>query len=96
MRSMSKPLKIALICGLAVTATACSTVQRVWPFGGDDGPESVASAGERVSILEFEQSLSPSAELAGRDFFVPGPQAITARHGPGGDRRSGLHRGLAP
>ena len=95
MRSMSKPLKIALICGLAATAAACSTVQRVWPFGGDDGPESVASVGERVSILEFEQSLSPSAELAGRDFFVPGPQAITAWPVPGGNLEQSLEHVIA-
>jgi outer membrane protein assembly factor BamB len=95
MRSMSHPLKVALICGLAVTAASCSTVQRVWPFGGDDGPESVASAGERISILEFEQSLSPSSDLAGRDFFVPGPQAINAWPVPGGNLEQSLEHVIA-
>lgn len=95
MRSLSKPLTIALVCGLAVATASCSTMQRLWPFGGDDGPGSVASAGERVSILEFEQTLSPSTELAGRDFFVPGPQAINAWPVPGGNLEQSLEHVIA-
>lgn len=95
MRSMSQPLKIALVCGLAVTVASCSTAQRLWPFGGDDAPSSVASAGERVSILEFEQSLSPSTALSGRDFFVPGPQAINAWPVPGGNVEQSLEHVIA-
>ncbi|MFN3537788.1 MAG: PQQ-binding-like beta-propeller repeat protein, partial [Brevundimonas sp.] len=95
MRSMSQPLKIALVCGLAVTVASCATAQRLWPFGGDDGPSSVASAGERVSILEFEQRLSPSTALSGRDFFVPGPQAITAWPVPGGNVEQSLEHVIA-
>ncbi|MBA4000552.1 PQQ-binding-like beta-propeller repeat protein [Brevundimonas sp.] len=92
---MSQPLKIALVCGLAVTVASCSTAQRLWPFGGDDAPSSVASAGERVSILEFEQSLSPSTALSGRDFFVPGPQAINAWPVPGGNVEQSLEHVIA-
>jgi len=95
MRSLSKPLTIALVCGLAVATASCSTAQRLWPFGGGDGPESVASAGERVSILEFEQTLSPSTELAGRDFFVPGPQSINAWPVPGGNLEQSLEHVIA-
>ncbi|MFN4296267.1 MAG: PQQ-binding-like beta-propeller repeat protein [Brevundimonas sp.] len=95
MRSMSKPLKIALICGLAVAVASCSTARRIWPFGGDDAPGSVASAGERISILEFEQQLTPSTDLAGRDFFVPGPQAITAWPVPGGNLEQSLEHVIA-
>ena len=95
MRSMSQPLKIVLVCGLAATVASCSTAQRLWPFGGDEGPSSVASAGERVSILEFEQSLSPSTALAGRDFFVPGPQAINAWPVPGGNVEQSVEHVIA-
>jgi outer membrane protein assembly factor BamB len=95
MRSMSQSLKIALVCGLAVTVASCSTARRIWPFGGDDRPASVASAGERVSILEFEQSLSPSTALSGRDFFVPGPQAINAWPVPGGNVEQSLEHVIA-
>ena len=95
MRSMSTPLKIALVCGLAVAVASCSTARRIWPFGGDGAPESVASAGERVSVLEFEQQLSATAELAGRDFFVPGPQAVNAWPVPGGNLEQSLEHVIA-
>lgn len=95
MRPMSKSLKIVLVCGLAVAVASCSTARRIWPFGGDDGPESVASAGERISILEFEQQLSPNAELANRDFFVPGPQSINAWPVPGGNLEQSLEHVIA-
>jgi len=84
---MSRSLKIALMCGLAATVASCGTVKKVLPFGlgGDDGPVAVATQGERISILEFEQQLSPSPALSGRDFFLPGPQAVTSWAQPGGN-----------
>ncbi|OGN49925.1 MAG: dehydrogenase, partial [Caulobacterales bacterium RIFOXYA1_FULL_67_7] len=56
------------------------------PFGlgKKDDAKATASAGERISVLEFEQQLAPSAALSGRDYFLPGPQAATAWTQPGG------------
>ena len=84
---MNRVLKVALICGVAATMASCGTVRRNLPFGLGSGKEdagATASAGQRISVLEFEQSLSPSAALSGRDFFLPGPQAVTAWTQPGG------------
>lgn len=84
---MNRVLKVALICGVAATMASCGTVRRNLPFGLGGGKEdagAIASAGQRISVLEFEQSLSPSAALSGRDFFLPGPQAVTAWTQPGG------------
>lgn len=83
---MNRVLKVALLCGLAVTVASCGTVRRALPFGlgGDDAPRATATEGQRISVLEFEQQLAPSAALAGRDFFIPGPQAATAWTQPGG------------
>ena len=82
---MTRVFKIALMCGLAVTVASCSTVRRAIPFGlgGRDEPQATASEGQRISVLEFEQQLAPSAALSGRDFFIPGPQAATAWTQPG-------------
>lgn len=81
---MNRSLKIVLLCGLAATVASCGTVKRALPFvNKDDGPKAVATQGERISILEFEQQLAPSPALTGRDFFVPGPQAVTAWTQPG-------------
>ena len=83
---MNRVLKVALICGVAVTVASCGTVRRNLPFGlgGKEEAGATASAGTRISVLEFEQTLTPSAALSGRDFFLPGPQAITAWTQPGG------------
>ena len=83
---MTRVLKVALICGVAVTMASCGTVRRNLPFGlgGKEEAAATASAGQRISVLECEQTLAPSAALSGRDFFLPGPQAVTAWTQPGG------------
>ena len=83
---MNRVLKVALICGVAATMASCGTVRRNLPFGlgGKDAPKATASAGDRISVLEFEQQLAPSAALSGRDYFLPGPQAVTSWTQPGG------------
>ena len=83
---MNRVLKVALICGVAATMASCGTVSRNLPFGlgGKKDAGSTASEGQRISVLEFEQQLAPSAALSGRDFFLPGPQAVTAWTQPGG------------
>lgn len=97
MTIMNRALKVALICGVALTVAACGTVRRALPFGlgGDDGPSATATAGTRVSVLEFEQQLAPSAALSGRDFFLPGPQAATAWPMPGGTAENSVEHVIA-
>lgn len=93
---MNRSLKIALMCGLAATVASCGTVKRAIPFlDKDDGPKAVATQGERISILEFEQQLSPSPALSGRDFFVPGPQAVTSWSQPGKNAESDVGHVIA-
>ncbi|GAA0624841.1 hypothetical protein GCM10009422_21650 [Brevundimonas kwangchunensis] len=89
---MNRVLKVALLCGLAVTVASCGSVRRALPFGlgGSDEPRATATAGERISVLEFDQQLAPSAALSGRDFFVPGPQAATAWTQPGGNAENAI------
>ncbi|GAA0635187.1 PQQ-like beta-propeller repeat protein [Brevundimonas lenta] len=84
---MTRVLKVALLCGVAVTLASCSTVRSALPFGlgGDKEPQATASEGQRISVLEFEQQLAPSPALSGRDFFIPGPQAAVAWTQPGGN-----------
>lgn len=96
---MNRVLKVALLCGLAVTVASCGTVRRALPFGlgGADAPQATATEGQRVSVLEFEQQLAPSAALSGRDFFLPGPQPATAWTQPGGNPENAVeHVAAAP
>ena len=94
---MNPVLKVALACGLAMTVASCGTVRRALPFnlGGTPAPEATASEGQRVSVLEFEQQLAPSAALSGRDFFLPGPQAATAWPLPGGNAENAVEHVIA-
>ncbi len=94
---MNRTLKVALLCGLAMTVASCGTVRNALPFGLGGQKEDIAKAteGQRVSILEFEQQLAPSAALSGRDFFLPGPQAATAWTQPGGNAENAVEHVIA-
>ena len=96
---MNRVLKVALLCGIAVSVASCGTVRNILPFGlgGADEPQARATEGQRVSVLEFEQQLAPSAALSGRDFFLPGPQPTTAWTQPGGNPENAVeHVAAAP
>lgn len=94
---MNRVLKVALLGGLAVSLASCSTVRDALPFGlgGDKEPRATATEGQRISVLEFEQQLAPSAALSGRDFFIPGPQAATAWTQPGGNAENSVEHVIA-
>ena len=83
--SMNRAFKLALMGGLVLTTAACASLRERIPFGlgGAPAPTATATEGQRISVLEFEQALSPSPALAGRDFFLPGPQAVTSWSQPG-------------
>ena len=95
--SMKRVLTIALTCGLALTVASCAAQRRLLPFGLGGGEEkgSVATEGQRVSVLSFEQQLAPSAALSGRDFFLPGPQSINAWPMPGGTPENSVEHVIA-
>ena len=94
---MNRVLKVALLSGIAVTLASCSTVRGILPFGlgQTDEPQATATEGQRISVLEFEQALVPSAALSGRDFFIPGPQAATAWTQPGGNAENSIEHVIA-
>ncbi len=90
-------LKIAAVVGLAATVASCASARRLVPFGlgQDDAPQATASQGDRISILTFEQTLTPSPALSGRDFFVPGPTARTSWAMAGGTAENLVEHSIA-
>lgn len=94
---MNRAFKVALLCGVAATLASCSSVRQALPFGlgGGDKTQATASAGERISVLEFEQQLAPAAALSGRDFFIPGPQAAVSWTQPGGTAENSVEHVIA-
>lgn len=97
MPAMNRMLKIALIGGVALSVASCAAQRRMLPFGlgGKEENTAVATEGQRISVLAFEQQLSPSAALAGRDFFIPGPQAATSWPVPGGTIENSVEHVIA-
>ncbi len=92
MNRIVKVTAVTLVCaGLA----GCGTLGRLWPFGGDkEGPE--ASEGERISIIAFEQKVTPAEALQGIDFFLPDARAVPEAPQPGGPEQALEHVEAAP
>lgn len=79
---------IAAVAAMAALS-ACSTVSRVsdavWPFGGDDNaPRQTAPEDGRISILAFEQTLTPDPALASQRVTVPPAVQMVEWSQPGG------------
>ncbi len=75
------------VLAAAAALSACSTVSALNPFNGESEPQNAASdvpQNERISILTFEQELTPDPELATRTITPPAPVPMTAWAQPGG------------
>lgn len=87
---MNRKHSLAPLAALAAATalSACSTVGRigdaVWPFDGDDAPAQSVPEDGRVSILAFEQQLTPDPELAARTIVTPPPVNVVEWAQPGG------------
>jgi outer membrane protein assembly factor BamB len=71
-------LKLSLVLGLTLSLglSGCASLSKLNPLTKDKGPKIVASQGERISIVAFEQKLAPSEGLKGTDFYIPPPQPV--------------------
>lgn len=92
----SRSALVALLLAGTVAISGCSTVNRLNPFGQDDGPQEVAGEGERISIIAFDQTVEPDASLQGADFFLPTPYARTSWPLPGGSAEQSVEHVEGP
>jgi outer membrane protein assembly factor BamB len=82
--------RAAPLAALAAAAalSACSTASRVgeavWPFGGGDTAAPATPDDGRISILAFEQQLTPDPALAAQTIIVPPAVPVTDWSQPGG------------
>ncbi len=88
---MSRHLtRLGPLAALAAAAalTGCSTVGRIGsainPFDGGDQPAQTAPQDGRVTILAFEQELTPDPALQARTITVPAPVEVRDWSQPGG------------
>ncbi len=83
-----KPLRPIALIAAAAAVSACSTISRVGgalnPFDGGDAPAQTAPQDGRISILAFEQELTPDPSLAGRAITPPPATPLPEWSQPGG------------
>ena len=75
---------LALLLTAALAASGCSTMSRLNPFPKKEVPGEVASEGERIPIIAFDQKVEVAEGLKGADFFLPDPVAVSEWAMPGG------------
>ena len=75
---------LALLLTAALAASGCSTLSRLNPFPKKEAPGEVASEGERIAIVAFDQKVEAAEALKGADFFLPDPVQVTQWSLPGG------------
>ena len=83
---------------LSAGLCACGTLRNVLPFGrGDDGPETTAAEGERISVIAFDQTVAPAEALKGATFTLPPPAPVPQWPLPGGTLEQSVeHAEAAP
>jgi len=83
-----KPLRPITLVVAAAALSACSTVSRIGDainvFDGNDTPSQTAPEDGRISILAFEQQLTPDPALAARTIVTPPPVTMANWSQPGG------------
>lgn len=95
MTSRTRFLALLLVAALGVSG--CSTLSRLNPFGGKEGPKETASEGERISIIPADQRLEVAEALKGVDFALPEPVAVADWPQPGGGPEQSMgHVDAAP
>lgn len=83
-----KPLRPIALAAAAVALSACSTVGRMTdainPFDDGNAPTQTAPEDGRISILAFEQQLTPDPSLASRTITTPPAVTLADWSQPGG------------
>jgi outer membrane protein assembly factor BamB len=83
-----KPLRPIALVVAAAALSACSTVSRIGDainvFDGGDAPTQTAPEDGRISILAFEQQLTPDPALAARTIVPPATVTMADWSQPGG------------
>ncbi len=64
------------VLAMAAALSGCATINRF--SHKDEGPVAVASQGQRISIVAFEQKLEPSKSLKGVGYYLPPVQPVAS------------------
>lgn len=82
---MRQSLVLLAALSLAVGVAGCNTVNKVNPFHKSSSKNKVlASKGERIPLLAYNQTLEVSDALHGQEFYLPDAAPVEAWPQPGG------------
>ncbi|MBW8858340.1 MAG: dehydrogenase, partial [Caulobacter sp.] len=80
-----RSLLLAAMLTAAVSMAGCSTLSRVNPFHKKGANKTLATQGQRISVIAFDQKVEPAEALKGADFFLPEPAVQADWPLPGGN-----------
>lgn len=91
---MTRILKIVVTAAACTSLTACATIDKLNVLRRHEN-KVIATAGKRIPVLTFEQTVEPSSALAGVGFQIPEPTPVTAWPLPGGTPQQSMDNVLA-
>jgi outer membrane protein assembly factor BamB len=91
---MTRILKTVVTAAACASLTACATVDKINVLRRHEN-KVVATAGKRIPVLTFEQTVEPSSALAGVGFQIPDPTPVAAWPLPGGTTQQAMDNVLA-
>jgi outer membrane protein assembly factor BamB len=91
---MNRLTKIAVTAAACAGLSACATIDKINVLKKHHNTV-VATAGKRIPVLTFDQSVETSSTLAGIGFQIPDPQPVTAWPLPGGTTQQAMDNVLA-
>ena len=80
-----RSLLLAAMLTAAVSVAGCSTVSRVNPFHKKEANKTLATQGQRISVIAFDQKVEQAEGLKGADFYLPEPAVQADWPLPGGN-----------
>ena len=80
-----RSLLLAALLTTAVSVAGCSTISKINPFDKKEANKTLATQGQRISVIAFDQKVEPADALQGSDFFLPEAKVQTDWPLPGGN-----------
>jgi outer membrane protein assembly factor BamB len=91
---MTRILKTVVTAAACASLSACATASKLNVLRKHEN-KVVATAGKRIPVLTFEQTVETSSALAGVGFQIPEPTPVTAWPLPGGTPQQSMDNALA-
>jgi outer membrane protein assembly factor BamB len=66
-----RSLLLAALLTTAVSVAGCSTISKINPFDKKEANKTLATQGQRISVIAFDQKVEPAEALKGSDFYLP-------------------------